>query len=83
MQTNSFLNNLNAKATVAPIFGPIRLLQKSMDALFLSYFQVVIETAASLPEKLKGRPIIIIYEANGLINRLLGDVHSQIERAFV
>jgi hypothetical protein len=54
-----------------------------MDALFLSYFQVVIETAASLPEKLKGRPIIIIYEANGLINRLLGDVHSQIERAFV
>lgn len=60
MQTNSFLNNLNAKATVAAIFGPIQLLQESIGALFLSYFQVIIETAASLPEKLKGRPIIII-----------------------
>lgn len=54
MQANSFLNNLNAKATVVPIFGPIQLLQESMDALFLSFFQVIIETAASLTEKLKG-----------------------------
>ncbi len=60
MQTNSFLNNINAKALFAPIFGPTQLLQKSMDALFLSYFQIIIETTASLPEKLKGRPIIII-----------------------
>jgi len=60
MQTNSSLNILNAKTTGTPIFGPTQLLQKSMDALFLSYFQVIIETAASLPEKLKGRPIIII-----------------------
>ncbi len=70
MQANSSLNNLNAKATVVSIFGPIQLLQKSIGALFLSYFQVIIEIVASLSEKLKGRPIIIVVTI-GLIKRLL------------
>lgn len=60
MQTNSFLNNLNAKVIISPNVGPMQFLLKSISALFLSYFHVLIETGAFLTGKLKGRPIIII-----------------------
>ncbi len=60
MQANSSLKKLNAKATISPNVGPIQFLQKSIGALFLSYFQVIIETAAPFPEKLKCRSVIII-----------------------
>lgn len=70
MEANSSMNNFNAKATISFFVGPNQFFQKSIHALFLSYFQVVIEIVASLSEKLKGRPIIIVVTI-GLIKRLL------------
>jgi hypothetical protein len=69
MQTNSSLNNLNAKATISPNDGPIHFLQKNIGALFLFCFQGIIETVASFSEKIKGPSNNNYYWANSLINR--------------
>ncbi len=79
MEIISSLNKHVLNKTIFRIVGSVLFFKKQTVNLFLYYLQKLILWSGFLTSRIKRPPDNIYYEANGLINRLLGGVRLNLQ----